>query len=88
MPDSQDFPAKKYGLSILALVLLFSGGAALYVGSHNFAIRSVGSQRLWQVHTLFAYLASVTDRVHTSHINLFRVSHSPEYNHKSAIPRF
>jgi len=33
---------KKYGLFALAVVLLLLGAAALYVGSHNFTIRSFG----------------------------------------------
>jgi hypothetical protein len=35
-------PRKRYGLFILGIFLFLSGGAALYAGSHNFAIRSLG----------------------------------------------
>jgi hypothetical protein len=38
----QKVPGKRYGLIILAILLLLSGGAALYVGGRNFTIRSLG----------------------------------------------
>ena len=42
MITSQKAPRKRYGLFILAVLILLSGGAALYVGSHDFMIRSLG----------------------------------------------
>lgn len=39
---SHEAPRKRYGPFILGILLLLSGGAALYAGSHNFAIRSLG----------------------------------------------
>ena len=42
MEADQKVSPKRLSLFILAVVLLLSGGAAFYVGSHNFAIRSIG----------------------------------------------
>ena len=43
MINPQNVPKKKrYGLFVLAIVTLLSGGAALYMGSNNFAIRFLG----------------------------------------------
>lgn len=39
---SQEAPRKRYSLFILAILLLLSGGVALYMGSHNLVIRSLG----------------------------------------------
>ena len=39
---SQKIQQKRYSLFILAILLFLSGGAALVIGSNNFAIRSVG----------------------------------------------
>jgi len=33
---------KRYSLFVLAIVLLLLGGAALFLGTHNFAIRTIG----------------------------------------------
>ena len=42
MSMSQGFPRKRYSLFILAILSFLLGGVALYIGSHNFAIRSIG----------------------------------------------
>ena len=60
MTVSQEVPRKRYGLFILAILLLLSGGAALYVGSHNFAIRSLGLVAI----VASAYLVRIS-RVHS-----------------------
>lgn len=39
---AQTAPQKRYGLFSLAILLFLLAGAALFLGSHNFAIRSVG----------------------------------------------
>jgi len=39
---SQEAPRKRYYLFVLAIVILIFGGAALFIGSINFAIRSGG----------------------------------------------
>jgi hypothetical protein len=39
---SEKVPQKRYGLLVLAILLLLLGGAALYAGSHNFMTRSFG----------------------------------------------
>jgi hypothetical protein len=39
---SQKVPQKRYSLFVLAIFLLLLGGAALFMGSHNFTIRSLG----------------------------------------------
>ena len=38
----QDVPRKRFGLFALAILLLLTGGAALFVGMTNFGIRSLG----------------------------------------------
>src|ERR1700737_4300178 len=38
----QKIPQKRYGLFVLAVLLLLLGGAALFVGSHNITIRFLG----------------------------------------------
>jgi len=38
----QEATRKRYGLFALAIVLLLLGGAALFLGAHNLAIRAVG----------------------------------------------
>lgn len=59
MTVSQETPRKRYGLLILAILLLLSGGGALYAGSHNFAIRSLGLVAI----VASAYLVRIS-RVH------------------------
>lgn len=39
---SQKAPQKRQGLFVLAILLLLSGGAAVFVGFHNSTIRSLG----------------------------------------------
>lgn len=39
---TQEATRKRYSLFVLAIVLLLLGGAALFLGAHNFAIRTVG----------------------------------------------
>jgi len=39
---SQKTPPRRYGLLIFALLLLFSGGATLFWGMHNFILHFVG----------------------------------------------
>ena len=39
---AQPVHQKRYGLFSLAILLLLLGGAALFLGSHNFPIRAVG----------------------------------------------
>ena len=41
-PVSQEVSKKKCGPFILVILLLLSGSEALYAGSHNFAICSLG----------------------------------------------
>jgi len=43
MTDSQSGPGRRYGLYLLAVVLLLVGGAGIIFGSHNFQIRALGS---------------------------------------------
>ena len=43
MMASQKKPQKRYSLFILAIVLLLLGGASLFVGAHDFMIRSIGT---------------------------------------------
>ncbi len=38
----QGVPRKRYGLFVLAVLVLLSGGMALAVGSHDYTIRSLG----------------------------------------------
>ena len=40
--DGSGSPPKKYSLFVLAILLLLLGGAALFLGARNFAIRAAG----------------------------------------------
>jgi hypothetical protein len=51
---------KRYSLFVLAVFLLLLGGAALWVGSHNFTIRSLGLAAVMASAYLFR-----TSNVHT-----------------------
>jgi len=42
MITNQNAPRKQYGLLALAAILLLLGGAVIYIGSGNFAVRAVG----------------------------------------------
>lgn len=42
MTTPQNVPRRRYGLFILAILLLLLGGAAIYAGSHNYEIRALG----------------------------------------------
>jgi hypothetical protein len=42
MTTSQNPTRKRYSLLVLAILLLLFGGVCLYLGSHNFQIRSLG----------------------------------------------
>lgn len=39
---SQNFTRKRYGLFILAILLLLLGGVGIYLGAHNYPIRALG----------------------------------------------
>jgi len=39
---SQNVTRKRYGLFVLAILLLLLGGVGIYVGSHNYPIRALG----------------------------------------------
>jgi len=47
---SQNVARKRYGLFVVAILLLLLGGVGIYVGSHNYPIRALG---------LIAIMASV-----------------------------
>ena len=57
---TQGSPRKRYGLFILAILSLLLGGVAIYIGSHNFRIRSIGLLAI----LISAYLVRVS-RVHS-----------------------
>lgn len=59
MSASQNEVPKRYGLFVLAILLLLSGGVCLYLGSHNLLIRVLG---------LVAIIAS-THLVRISHVH-------------------
>jgi len=42
MITRQNAQRRRYGLFVLAVILLLFGGVLIYMGSHNFAIRAVG----------------------------------------------
>ena len=42
MSTSQNVVRKRYGLFVLATLLLLFGGVGIYLGSHNYAIRVLG----------------------------------------------
>jgi hypothetical protein len=42
MATLQNAPSKQRGLFALAIILLVLGGVFIFIGSHNFAIRTVG----------------------------------------------
>lgn len=42
MNTSQKIPRKRFGVVVLAVILLIIGGVLIYIGSHNFLIRAVG----------------------------------------------
>jgi hypothetical protein len=67
---SQKVSRKRYGLLVLAIMVLLSGGVALFMGSNSFAVRSFGAVacivsvylvRISNVHTHSA-LAVTNDR--------------------------
>jgi hypothetical protein len=39
---SQNVSGKRYGLFVLAILILLLGGVGIYVGSHNYPIRALG----------------------------------------------
>jgi hypothetical protein len=39
---SQKVTHKRYGLFVMAILLLLLGGVGIYVGSHNYPIRALG----------------------------------------------
>jgi hypothetical protein len=56
---SQNVTRKRYGLYVLAILLLLLGGVGIYVGSHSYPIRVLGLVAL----TASVYLARIS-RVH------------------------
>lgn len=71
----QDAAPKRYGLFVLAVLLLLAGGAALYVGSHNFALRILG----------LASIVASTYLVRASHVH--GRSHLPAASDERSRPR-
>ena len=58
---SQNVASKSYGLLVLALLLLLLGGVGLYVGSHNYPIRSLGVMAIL-ASTYLVRISRVRDR--------------------------
>jgi hypothetical protein len=62
MPEttSQNVTRKRYGLLLLAFLLLLLGGAGVYLGSHNFLIRVLGIVAI-MASTYFVRISRVRD---------------------------
>jgi hypothetical protein len=58
---SQNMAPKRYGLFVLAILLLMLGGVGIYFGSHNFPIRALGLATI-MASTYFVRISHVHDR--------------------------
>jgi hypothetical protein len=54
---SQNLARKRYGLFVLAMLLVLLGGAGIYAGSHNYPIRLLGLAAI----VTSAYLARISN---------------------------
>lgn len=63
---SQNMAPKRYGLFVLAILLLVLGGVGIYFGSHNFPIRALGLTAI-VASTYFVRISHVRDRSSLSH---------------------
>lgn len=75
MTSVHDSFRKRYGLLALAVALLAGGGAAMFMGGHNFVVRSIGS------------LACITSAYLVKKSNLRLWLHSSARTVKDVSPR-
>ena len=79
-PPTGNSTRKRYGLLVLAILLLLFGGLCLYQGSHNFQIRSIGLAAIL-ASGYFVRISQVRERP-----NLPGVADQGKYRRKSKGP--